>query len=129
MMRPGALQRMGSMALALVLALLAHDLLMASEAGADAPSGSHQHHAAGLSTTNALPSDSSHFSIAPLHPDGCSPAMPAVSSQKAIKSGPGVSDQVASGTNWVEPISLSLPAHPPTRPPAARRALFQVYRI
>jgi hypothetical protein len=100
-------------ALALVFALLAHDLFMASGVHAEAPAGSHEHHG-GISAGLAPPSGG---------------AIPVLSSQKPITSGPGVSDQVASGTNRVEPVQLAVPAHPPTRPPAARRALFQVYRI
>jgi hypothetical protein len=112
-------------ALALVFALLAHDLFMASGVHAEAPAGSHEHHG-GISAGLAPPSGGA---SAPMHPDGCGAAIPVLSSQKPITSGPGVSDQVASGTNRVEPVQLAVPAHPPTRPPAARRALFQVYRI
>jgi hypothetical protein len=121
-------QRTGFIVFALVLALLAHDTLMASDAGADASSGLHEHHA-GMSAGDERPNIDLHSAAAPAHPDGCGPTMPAVSPQKPSKGGPGVSGQVASGTDRVEPVQLAIPAHPPTRPPAARRALFQVYRI
>jgi len=119
---------MGCAVFSLVLVLLAHGLLMTSEAGADAPRGSHVHQA-GLSTMDASPGDDSLSEIAPMHPDGCGAAMPVLSSQRPSTSGPGVSDQVPSGVKGVESTVLARVAHPPTSPPAARRALIQVYRI
>jgi hypothetical protein len=119
---------MSHMVLVVVLALLGHGLLMADDARAYGPKDPHGSHA-GMSSEMSHAGDASTLTLTPAHPDACGTAMPAVTPQAQVKSGPGAHVHGILSLGHSEPVQMSEPAHPPTCPPDARRALFQVYRI
>ncbi len=117
--------------LALVLALLAHDALMAVAASAllaphKAPlqfETDPAHHADFVGADNAS------LSPVPEHPKNCGTAGDAVPTAGPGRDAVGTSSRILEDDPWLSSHSVSPHWDEPCWPPGARRAWFQVYRI
>jgi len=122
---------LGDLALALVLALLAHDALMASAASAsptphEAPL---QFETGPAHHTNTVGADNERLSSPPEHPKDCSTTGDAVPATGLARDAFGTPSRMVEDDLWLSSHSVSPHWDEPFWPPGARRAWFQVYRI
>lgn len=116
-----------AVALALTLALLAHDVLMAADGPIHPPQ--HRHHATAVASTDRSIEAELLLTVAPMHPEGCAPSLPAVTPLKWPPAGSHTNSVVLINQERHFAMELIEARHPPTSPPQVRRALFQVYQI
>jgi hypothetical protein len=133
-MQHDSLNRIALISLALVLALMLHDAVMAVDPhGVDFGSGSHpnSHHAPHGSLTPDATSarESTRSTLNPSHPNNCGVVLPAVAPRMAMPTADAAMTSVGPLLDACPHLPLIESRHPPTRPPHVRRALTQVYRI
>ena len=116
-----------AVALALTLALLAHDVLMAADGPVHLPL--HRHHATAVASTDRPIEAELLLAVAPMHPEGCAPSLPAVTPLKWPSAGSHTNSAVLINQERSIALELSESRNPPTCSPQVRRALFQVYQI
>lgn len=116
-----------AVALALTLALLAHDVLMAADGPVHPPQ--HRHHATAMASTDRPIETELLLTVVPMHPEGCAPSLPAVTPLKWPSAGSQTNSVVLINQERYVAMELTESRNPPTSPPQVRRALFQVYQI
>lgn len=116
-----------AVALSLTLALLAHDVLMAADGPVHPPQ--HRLHATAVVSTDRPMKADLLLAVAPMHPEGCAPSLPAVAPLKWPSAGSHTNSVVLINQERYIALEVSESRTPPTCSPQVRRALFQVYQI